>query len=118
MGKNDLKDEKKVYYFGGGEADGGTEMGKLLGGKGSNLAEMTNLGINVPPGFTITTNVCTYYVENKEYPEGLEEEVNENFLFSYCIEYMILMCKKALEKDPYNLDIICICLEILHKSKV
>ncbi len=52
-------------------------MGNLLGGKGSNLHEMTGLGINVPPGFTITTDVCTYYVENREYPEGLKEEVDE-----------------------------------------
>ncbi len=78
MSKNDLKNEKKVYYFGDGHADGGTEMGNLLGGKGSNLHEMTKLGINVPPGFTITTDVCTYYVDKKEYPEGLEEEVNES----------------------------------------
>ncbi|MFW6268799.1 MAG: PEP/pyruvate-binding domain-containing protein, partial [Bacillota bacterium] len=69
--------EKMVYSFGGGEADGGTEMGDLLGGKGSNLHEMTKLGINVPPGFTITTNVCTYYVNNNDYPDGLEEEVDE-----------------------------------------
>ncbi|MFW6237758.1 MAG: PEP/pyruvate-binding domain-containing protein, partial [Halanaerobiales bacterium] len=70
--------EKYVYFFGGGEAEGNTEMGNLLGGKGSNLHEMTNLGINVPPGFTITTNVCTYYTENDEYPEGLDAEVKEH----------------------------------------
>ncbi|MFW6381014.1 MAG: pyruvate, phosphate dikinase [Bacillota bacterium] len=69
--------DKNVYFFGGGEADGGAELKNLLGGKGANLQEMTNLGINVPPGFTITTEVCTYYVENESYPEGLEEEVDE-----------------------------------------
>ncbi|QTL98983.1 pyruvate, phosphate dikinase [Iocasia frigidifontis] len=70
--------EKYVYSFGGGKADGKTELKNLLGGKGANLAEMTNLGINVPPGFTITTNVCTLYYENNEnYPEGLDEQVEE-----------------------------------------
>ncbi|MFW5986156.1 MAG: pyruvate, phosphate dikinase [Halanaerobiales bacterium] len=73
-----MTEEKYVYFFGGGEADGRTELKNLLGGKGANLAEMTNLGINVPPGFTITTEVCTLYYENDEnYPEGLEEEVDE-----------------------------------------
>jgi len=75
-----MSEEKKyVYFFGGGEADGRTGLKNLLGGKGANLAEMTNLGINVPPGFTITTEVCTLYYENDEnYPEGLEGEVEEN----------------------------------------
>ena len=52
---------KSVYYFGSGKADGKAEMKNLLGGKGANLAEMTNLDIPVPPGLTITTEVCTYY---------------------------------------------------------
>ncbi|HLV08831.1 MAG TPA: PEP/pyruvate-binding domain-containing protein, partial [Halanaerobiales bacterium] len=70
--------EKYVYYFGGGKADGKTEMKNLLGGKGANLAEMTNLGINVPPGFTITTHVCTLFYENdRNYPEGLDEQLDE-----------------------------------------
>ncbi len=75
-----MSEEKKyVYFFGGGEADGRTGLKNLLGGKGANLAEMTNLGINVPPGFSITTEVCTLYYENDEnYPDGLEEEVAEN----------------------------------------
>ena len=73
------EETKYVYFFGGGEADGRTGLKNLLGGKGANLAEMTNLGINVPPGFTITTEVCTLYYENDEnYPEGLDEEVEEN----------------------------------------
>jgi len=73
-----MSQEKHVYSFGGGKADGKTEMKNLLGGKGANLAEMTNLGINVPPGFTITTQVCTLYYENDEtYPEGLDAQVDE-----------------------------------------
>lgn len=73
-----MTEEKYVYSFGGGKADGKTELKNLLGGKGANLAEMTNLGINVPPGFTITTQVCTLYYENDEtYPEGLDNQVDE-----------------------------------------
>ncbi len=55
---------KWVYRFGGGKAEGRTEMKDLLGGKGANLAEMANLGLPVPPGFTITTEVCTHYYAN------------------------------------------------------
>jgi pyruvate, orthophosphate dikinase len=70
---------KYVYFFGGGKADGNTQMRKLLGGKGANIAEMTNLGIPVPPGFTITTEVCTYYYEHKgKYPHQLKGEVEES----------------------------------------
>ncbi len=70
---------KFVYYFGGGKAEGNENMKNLLGGKGANLAEMVNLGIPVPPGFTITTEVCTaYYENNGQWPEGLEEQVKEN----------------------------------------
>ncbi|MFW6181303.1 MAG: pyruvate, phosphate dikinase, partial [Spirochaetota bacterium] len=71
--------KKYVYFFGGGKAEGRADMKELLGGKGANLAEMTNLGIPVPPGFTITTEVCDlYYKNNEKYPEGLEEQVTEN----------------------------------------
>ncbi|MCL4538818.1 MAG: pyruvate, phosphate dikinase [Bacteroidetes bacterium] len=67
---------KFVYFFGGGKADGKAEMKNLLGGKGANLAEMTNIGLPVPPGFTITTEVCTYYYANKRsYPKSLKDEV-------------------------------------------
>ena len=52
---------KYVYFFGGGKADGRADMKDLLGGKGANLAEMTNIGLPVPAGFTITTEVCTYF---------------------------------------------------------
>jgi pyruvate,orthophosphate dikinase len=67
---------KNVFFFGEGKAEGDAGMKNILGGKGANLAEMTNLGIPVPPGFTISTEVCAAYYENKEqYPQGLEEEV-------------------------------------------
>ena len=67
-----------VYFFGGGKADGGKDDKNLLGGKGSGLAEMTNLGIPVPPGFTITTEVCTYYyAHDRSYPQTLEAEVDK-----------------------------------------
>jgi len=65
-----------VYFFGGGRADGSADMKNLLGGKGANLAEMANLGIPVPAGFTITTEVCTHYYESgRTYPKALEGEV-------------------------------------------
>jgi pyruvate,orthophosphate dikinase len=70
---------KYVYFFGNGSADGRADMKHLLGGKGANLAEMTNLGIPVPPGFTITTEVCdAYYKNNQRYPKGLAEEIGQN----------------------------------------
>src|SRR3546814_5486192 len=68
---------KWVYGFGDGRADGRAEMRNLLGGKGANLAEMSNLGLPVPPGFTITTEVCTYYYEHEQtYPGELEGDVD------------------------------------------
>ena len=64
---------KYVYLFGNGEADGTAEMKNLLGGKGANLAEMNHLGIPVPPGFTITTDVCTHYYKNDfNFPDELD----------------------------------------------
>jgi pyruvate,orthophosphate dikinase len=67
---------KWVYAFGGGKAEGRADMKNLLGGKGAGLAEMANLGLPVPPGFTITTEVCTaYYAGDKIYPKGLTEQV-------------------------------------------
>jgi pyruvate,orthophosphate dikinase len=69
---------KQVYFFGGGKADGNAKMKELLGGKGANLAEMAKLGVPVPPGFTITTEVCTYYYKNKKKdPKGLKENVEQ-----------------------------------------
>ena len=68
---------KYVYYFGDGHADGGGKMKSLLGGKGANLAEMTRIGLPVPPGFTITTEVCTYFYQNERtFPPQLEAQVN------------------------------------------
>src|SRR5215217_1180519 len=73
---------KLVYLFGGGKADGTADMRNLLGGKGAGLAEMTNLQIPVPPGFTITTEVCTaFYNNGRKYPEELETQVREGMAF-------------------------------------
>ena len=67
---------KYVYFFGANKSDGSANMKDLLGGKGANLAEMSNLGIPVPPGFTISTEVCTYYYKNnRKYPSELEEQI-------------------------------------------
>ncbi len=71
-----MSDPTYVYAFGGGTADGRADMKNLLGGKGANLAEMANLGIPVPAGFTLTTEVCTYYYDHgNSYPPELEAEV-------------------------------------------
>ncbi len=68
---------KWVYTFGDKEAEGDASMKDLLGGKGANLAEMSNLGLSVPPGFTITTEVCdSYYKQDKQYPSDLSDQVN------------------------------------------
>ncbi|WP_294343207.1 pyruvate, phosphate dikinase [Prosthecochloris sp.] len=67
-------DKQYIYNFSGGSADGDASMKNLLGGKGANLAEMANIGLPVPPGFTISTEVCTHYYDNqKTYPDGLFE---------------------------------------------
>ena len=67
---------KYVYFFGGGEADGSAKMKNSLGGKGANLAEMTRIGVQVPAGFTIPTEVCNHYSDTDGgYPEGLREQV-------------------------------------------
>src|SRR5216110_1625474 len=72
------KPAKFVYYFGEGKADGNGKMKPLLGGKGANLAEMTRIGLPVPPGFTISTEVCTYfYAHNRSYPRTMQAEVEE-----------------------------------------
>src|SRR5579859_100476 len=73
---------KYVYLFGNKRADGNGSMKPLLGGKGANLAEMSRIGLPVPPGFTITTEVCTYYYENKKaYPKVLDSQVKEGIAF-------------------------------------
>ena len=73
-----VKPGKWVYTFGDGKAEGKAEMRDLLGGKGANLAEMANLGLPVPPGFTIPTSVCTYfYAHDKSYPKDLRVQVEK-----------------------------------------
>ena len=69
---------KWVYTFGGSKAEGSAEMKELLGGKGANLAEMASLGLPVPPGFTVTTEVCTwFYANDRSYPPDLKAEVEQ-----------------------------------------
>ncbi len=69
---------KWVYSFGGGDAEGAADMRNLLGGKGANLAEMSTLGLPVPPGFTISTDVCNaYFANGQTYPEGMDGQVAE-----------------------------------------
>lgn len=71
-----MEKKKYVYYFGDGKAEGGGSMRELLGGKGAGLAEMTNLNISVPPGFTITTEACLeYFKSKKKYPKGMWDQV-------------------------------------------
>jgi len=76
------KSAKYVYLFGNKKADGNGSMKPLLGGKGANLAEMSRIGLPVPPGFTVTTEVCTYYYANKRtYPKALETQVKDGMTF-------------------------------------
>ncbi|ACL06889.1 Phosphoenolpyruvate synthase/pyruvate phosphate dikinase [Desulfatibacillum aliphaticivorans] len=71
--------QQYVYFFGGGMAQGRADMNNLLGGKGANIAEMVNLGLPVPPGFTLTTELCNEFNKrNREYPKSLEKEVEVN----------------------------------------
>ena len=78
MGDGGSVATKWVYSFGGGSSDGSAALKNLLGGKGANLAEMASLGLPVPPGFTLTTDVCTaYYDLDEAYPEGLSGQVDE-----------------------------------------
>src|SRR5437762_5767891 len=73
------KSRKYVYFFGGGKADGNRHMKDLLGGKGAGLAEMTNAGLPVPPGFTISTDVCNiYYNEHGKVPAPIDAEIDTN----------------------------------------
>src|SRR5207244_7965609 len=73
------KSRQHVYFFGNGKADGNRNMKDLLGGKGSGLAEMTNAGLPVPPGFTISTEVCNiYYQEKQKIPAAIDREIDEH----------------------------------------
>tara|TARA_B110001450_G_scaffold129547_1_gene121812 strand:- start:616 stop:3264 length:2649 start_codon:yes stop_codon:yes gene_type:complete len=67
-----------IYKFSQHNTDGDASLVDLLGGKGANLAEMSNMGINVPPGFTITTEVCNYFIEHASLPDGLEDEIRSS----------------------------------------
>src|SRR3954463_2892101 len=67
---------KAVYFFGDGAAEGTRDMRATLGGKGANLAEMTNLGVPVPPGFTIACSLCNAYLREQRVPDTLREEVH------------------------------------------
>ena len=78
MKREVLTMEKMIYFFGDGKAEGNIKMKKILGGKGAGLAEMTNIGIPVPPGFTISAEICTHYYKNKKYPDNLETGVKKN----------------------------------------
>ncbi|MCX6248178.1 MAG: pyruvate, phosphate dikinase [Bacteroidetes bacterium] len=74
----DVREKKYVYFFGGKKAEGEADMKNLLGGKGANLAEMVNIGLPVPAGFTLSTEVCTAYYQNKnDYPQELKKQVEE-----------------------------------------
>ena len=71
-----MNQKKYVYSFGGSFTEGDGSMKNLLGGKGANLAEMANLGLPVPPGFTVTTECCVdYFTNNNQLPQGVEEQV-------------------------------------------
>src|SRR3977135_595436 len=75
---HELTMSKYVYFFGGGKAEGKPDMKELLGGKGANLAEMTNIGLPVPAGFTITTEVCnSYYANGRVYPSELRGQIEQ-----------------------------------------
>ena len=74
-----MADKKYVYFFGDGKAEGRGDMKDLLGGKGANLADMTSIGLPVPPGFTITTEACDFFDKhNGTYPNGMRDEVLTN----------------------------------------
>jgi pyruvate,orthophosphate dikinase len=67
-----------VYFFGNGHADGARDLKNVLGSKGANLAEMTNIGVPVPPGFTIACETCIEYLRTGRYSEALRDEVTAN----------------------------------------
>ena len=70
--------QKWIYSFGNGKAEGNATMRNLLGGKGAGLQEMSSIGLPVPPGFTITTEVCTYYYDHgNKYPDDLDEQLKK-----------------------------------------
>ncbi len=93
---------KYVYNFGGGKADGDRNMRDLLGGKGANLAEMSKIGLPVPPGMTISTEACDhYYKNNQQWPEGLKEQIKEGI----AIQEKKLGVKLGDPKNPLLLSV-------------
>src|SRR6266404_4638896 len=71
--------QRWIYFFGNGQADGDSERKHLIGGKGASLADMTRGGLNVPPGFTISTECCGYFYKHKQrWPDSLDAELHEN----------------------------------------
>ena len=101
MAKKTRNKTKAVYYFGKGKAEGKSEMKNLLGGKGANLAEMANLGLPVPPGFSITTEVCVYFMEhNGKYPAGMDKEVDA----ALAKVEQAIKCKYGDPKNPLLLS--------------
>src|SRR5699024_1237272 len=79
---DDMNAQKYIYTFGDGEAEGDRSMKQLLGGKGANLAEMTSIGMPIPPGFTLTAEVCKYFNEHDEaWPDGVEGKLQEGIGF-------------------------------------
>jgi len=108
-------DTKYVYFFGDGQADGNTTMKNLLGGKGANLSEMTNIGLPVPAGMCITTEVCTYYYDHdRKYPPELKSQVEESLKniekvmgaeFGSSTNPLLLSCRSgARESMPGMMD--------------
>jgi pyruvate,orthophosphate dikinase len=106
---------KWVYFFGGGKADGDATMRELLGGKGANLAEMVNIGLPVPAGFTLTTEACIYFSNNDgRFPDGLDDEVEEALAkvekvmdakFGDAVNPLLLSCRSgARDSMPGMMD--------------
>src|SRR6266571_3170791 len=95
-----------VYIFGGGKAQGRSGMRDLLGGKGANLAEMANLGLPVPPGFTITTAVCTHYYANKNsYPKALEQQSGDpRFAYDSYRRFIQMYSNVVLDIEHHNFE--------------
>ena len=73
-----MMNNKLIYQFSSSSSEGDKSMTDLLGGKGANLAEMSLLGINVPPGFTVTTEVCNYFMKHGHVPENFDEELKQS----------------------------------------
>src|ERR1700730_8582232 len=106
---------KYVYFFGSGKAEGRTDMKDLLGGKGANLAEMTNIGLPVPAGFTLTTEICTYFYKNgRKYPPELRDQVADGLQrvekimgakFGAAVNPLLLSCRSgARDSMPGMMD--------------